>query len=348
MYRIYCAIHSRGQQEKDSQALAARIEGQSKAAAAANDKAFRAQIKETAMLDLAYREDELIFLRQIRVNLENSRLLVDQCKRREKLKKQLISTKHALHFERLQNPLAAVGFIDKLAEMEQQGMTAAQILERIPALAEAAGPPPPPPLPEDVYPALGLEPSDGGDGTGVEGVGGGAADISGMPSSKRAREGDDEEGLLGASPATTEGGSKRARRGHGPDGGFDSVPEHQQQQQQQQEFPPSAAAAAVAGVARPSRSGASGLSIERQRLMSSAEAQDINSKLPPKFKYVPVDLLGQPAADPRAAPKAGAAAAPGATAPAGTTPILGPSPAPSEGGGEGGRRALRSRDGSKE
>lgn len=342
LYRIYCAIHSRGQQEKDAQALAARIEGQSKAAIAANDKALRAQIRETAMLDLAYREDELIFLRQIRVNLENSRLLVDQCKRREKLKKQLVATKHALHAERLQNPLAAVGFLDKIAEMEQLGMTASQILERIPALAEAAGPPPPPPLPEDVYPGLGLTSVDA-----VKGADDGDGILPGVPSTgKRAREGEVEL-LSGASPATTDGGGKRARRGQGPDDDFigPEIQQQQQQEEEQQQYqkPPASAAAAGAGAARPSRSGASGLSIERQKLMSSAEAHDINSKLPPKFKYVPVDQLAtEPAQDPRATTMAGA----GVSVTVGDTPILGPSPAPSEGGGEAGR-ALRSRDGSR-
>jgi hypothetical protein len=341
MHRIYCAIHSRGQQEKDAQALAARIEGQSKAAAAANDKALRAQIRETSMLDLAYREDELIFLRQIRVNLENSRLLVDQCKRREKLKKQLVATKHALHAERLQNPLAAVGFLDKIAEMEHLGMTAGQVLERIPALAEAAGPPPPPPQPEDIYPALGIA-SAGVEDVPVEDAAKGDGDgiLSGAPGTigKRSRENEDEM-HLGASPATTDGGGKRARRGQGPDGAFDGPESQQKQEQQQQQDPP----AADADAAKPSRSGASGLSIERQRLMSFAEAHDINSKLPPKFKYVPVDQLAtEPAQDSKPPTTAGA----GTTANNTPTATVGPSPAPSENGGETGR-ALRSRDGSK-
>ncbi len=307
--------------------MAARIEGRSKAAAAANDKALRAQIKETAMLDLAYREDELIFLRQIRVNLENSRLLVDQCKRREKLKKLLVATKHALHRERLQNPLAAMGFISKIEEMEKAGMTAAQILEKIPALAEAAGPLPPPPALEVVYPALALEAAAAAGGGGGDTHAGLGAAPSGT---KRAREGDNEL-PPGASPATTDGGGKRARRGQGPDGSFDG-PEMEQQQHQEP---------GGGGAARPSRSGASGLSVERQRLMSSAEAHDINSRLPPKFKYIPVDQLATepPTEAPKAAPKAGA---PGAA----VTPVVGPSPSPSE-GGDGGRIRLRSRDGSK-
>jgi hypothetical protein len=76
-------------------------------------------------------------------------------------------------------------------------------------------------------------------------------------------------------------------------------------------------------------------------LMSSAEAHDINSRLPPKFKYIPVDQLATepPTEAPKAAPKAGA---PGAA----VTPVVGPSPSPSE-GGDGGRIRLRSRDGSK-
>lgn len=180
------------------------------------------------MLDLAYREDELIHLRQIRVNLENSRLLVDQCKRREKIKKQLISTKHALHAERLQNPLAAVGFLNKVAEMEQRGMTPGQILEAMPAIAEAAGPPPPPPLPEDVYPALALDSIDADAVMEDDQV---VATIPSGTTAKRAREG--EEDLIpggstvpGASPATTDGGgSKRARRGQGPESVFDGPPE---------------------------------------------------------------------------------------------------------------------------
>jgi len=302
---------------------------------------MRAQLRENALLDLAYREDELIFLRQIRVNMENSRLLVDQCKRREKLKKQLVATKNAVHAERLQNPLAAVRFLDKIAELEQLGMNAGQILERIPALAEAAGPPPPPPLPEDVNPALGLKSADVGDPVedaddGGDGIPPSAATATG----KRSREG--EDGMFpGASPATTDGGGKRARRGQGPDGAFESQQKQVQQQQQQEEHqdPPSSAAAAAA--VKPSRSGASGISIERQKLMSLAEAHVINSKLPPKFKYVPVDQLAtEPAQDPKPATVAGA----GATA--GNTPTVGPSPAPSEGGGDTGR-ALRSRDGSK-
>ena len=136
-YRVYCAIHSRGQQEKDVRLAATRIESEQRAAVVAQDKALRAQIRETSMFDLAVREEELVHLRGIRINLESCRVLVDQCKRREKLKKQLVLLKSSAHSERLQDPTAALSFLEQLKTMEAQGMTPGQQLNAFPALAAA-------------------------------------------------------------------------------------------------------------------------------------------------------------------------------------------------------------------
>ena len=399
-YRIYCAVHSKGQKEKDARLAAARVEDEIRAANAAHNKAAQAQLHGAAIASLDAEEQELNYLRSIRVNMESCRVLADQCKRREKLKRQLAAARPALHAERLQNPLAAVQFLDKLHELEEQGMPIPQQLEVLPALAAAAAavlqPPPPPPPPPAATPgapmAVGAVTADGGDTSGggrrsarnaskrhrgdgdqyntvipLHSVGGTAtaatnAQAYSGPIASPVPEGPIPAVSLGKTDNTEERGpAKRTRRGQP----LETIPKPTAV------VPPPATATATAAVpaapapvvpapvpvpsgeggapqpsSKPSRSG--GLSIERQRLMSSAEAKEINSRLPLKFKYVPVDQLTQVRGEEHGgAAGASARAARAAARAAGHSPT-GPSPAASGGGPfSDGIQTRRSRDPNK-
>lgn len=375
-YRIYCAIHSRGQKEKDARAAAARAEDEIRAATVAHTKAAQAQIRDAAIAALDAQEGELAHLRSVRVNMESCRVLADQCKRREKLKRQLAAARPALHAERLQNPTAAVQFLDKLHEMEEQGLTLGQQLEALPALAAAAAAVGPLPLTAAATPgAMALGTAEGGDTSG-----GGRRSM--RNASKRQREAEVQGTTLVSPPAplvivptapppppqlpsktptpavsvgnTVDGGgpSKRPRRGQPivEPAAVEPVP-----------APSAATTTATAppppppqSVPKPTRSGAAAApAIERQRLMSSSEAKDINSKLPPKFKYVPVDQLhhqvkSEEQGTTGSSARAARAAAREAALAAGHTPTS-PSPSPSEAAPSAGHtfaegRQTRSRD----
>ena len=263
LYRIYCAIHSRGQQEKDARAAMVRVEGEHRAAVAAHDKAARAAQREHAMIQLAMREEELGVLRSIRFNMESSRVLADQCKRRERMKRQLVMLQPSLHQERLQDPQAALEFFDRLKELEVgRGMTPGQQLIEITGVGVGGGHPY---EPSEALPSVSPIPLNVVQSQQV-------GNVQQLPSPSAA----------GPVATTDLGGGS----GNVPSGGNDDS------------AGPSAKRIKLAAPAPApppplpaSPSSTQAAMIERQKIMSSAEANDINSKLPPKFKYVPADQL---------------------------------------------------------
>jgi len=124
-------VHSKGQQEKDSRATAAAMENEQRAAAAAHDKAAREEAKRVAYEAFEGLDEDLRRMNALRVNLESCRMLLDLCKRREKLKKQFIVASAAAHAERLQDPVAALEFLEKLKGLDEMGLTPAEQLEVI-------------------------------------------------------------------------------------------------------------------------------------------------------------------------------------------------------------------------
>lgn len=100
LHRIYCAVHSPAQRERDAQAAAELAEGQAKEYA----KLQKEEDRRVAIADLNAREEELSALRTIRTNMEQCRLLLDQCKRREKLKKQLAVVNSDFYRSKLWKP----------------------------------------------------------------------------------------------------------------------------------------------------------------------------------------------------------------------------------------------------
>ena len=155
-YRIYCAVHSRGQQEKDARAAADAAAGHNKALTAAQDRAAREEARQIDIAILAGREEELMTMSALRVNFESVRMLLDQTKRREKLKKQLVVAEAAARAERLQNPAAALAFLERLKTLAAAGLPPAQQAAEVFGGAAAA------PAPAALAPAAGVAVVPGG------------------------------------------------------------------------------------------------------------------------------------------------------------------------------------------
>lgn len=275
------------------------MEGQQRAAAAAQDKAARVALRQAALEALAIQEEEYAQLKGIRVNMELVRVLLDQCKRRERLKRQAAMTAAALHAERFQDPAAALSFLEKIKVLEAQGMTPGQqadllcsaastptaggvggedaMVEDEPQLqhlpdnnevikteptVQAATPP--------ILPAVAAE-----DPSGL------GSRRSARTTAKRQRDDRDEithslvdavtQSIRMTAPAAEAVPPKRSSRRGQPEPVVASVETD------------------------PSKSGgdatAKPVPIERRRLFSSAEAEAANRQLPPGLRYVPVDEL---------------------------------------------------------
>jgi len=136
-FKVYCAVHGPSQQERDLKQLASKVSQSGPAAAgggggfgggavgprrpgrppgagpggggrgrrpdplAPAKRALEGRLQERHMLDIA------------RVNLEQCRMLVDQCKRRERLKRQKIMLDKQIHKERMINPAESLEYLQR-------------------------------------------------------------------------------------------------------------------------------------------------------------------------------------------------------------------------------------------
>jgi hypothetical protein len=146
-HRIYCSLHSKEEQEKDSMELAMILSGTAKpkppplpAAAPpppppqqpkATKRKAEDDTKKKELAALATMEFDYSKLQALRVNFEVLRVLLDQCKRREKVKKQLIQISMDLFKERLEDPSEALEFVKKLESLSQKGLSPSDILVEI-------------------------------------------------------------------------------------------------------------------------------------------------------------------------------------------------------------------------
>lgn len=125
-YKVYCAVHGPAQREKDQRVWAARAPmgaghqrrpGRPPGSGGGRGRGRhpRSSVSQPspALLALQAREDQRSMLNWARVNLESCRMLIDQCKRRERIKKQLLLIEKEVHAERMQNPDAAIAFLEK-------------------------------------------------------------------------------------------------------------------------------------------------------------------------------------------------------------------------------------------
>ncbi|EFN53262.1 hypothetical protein CHLNCDRAFT_58651 [Chlorella variabilis] len=129
-YRVYCALHSKAQKDRDERLLAERLE---KVAAAQQKegKAKAAERMSAAKQALAAQEGERYTMYTLRANLETCRMLIDVTKRRERLKKQLVTLQQQEWWQlRQQDPQAALAWLHhtqqrRRAEAEAAAATAA-------------------------------------------------------------------------------------------------------------------------------------------------------------------------------------------------------------------------------
>jgi len=254
------------------------MEGHQKPTTAAQEKAARNEQKQAALAALADKEAELQQMSSLRINLEHCRMLMDLCKRREKLKKQLAVATAAAYAERLQHPAQALEFMETLRQFETEGLTPGQQLELIfgadgmdsylmppPPVLQIA--PPPGQRSGRTTPRLmsGALPDED------EGSQGRVRRTTGPLTSKRQRGEAPEFPGLTHTPAVAPvdlGQAKRARRGG-------ATPP-----------PPGFADGAVGGASPP---------IQMAMMLNSHEAQKLNQQLPPKIKFVPSHTLLQQA-----------------------------------------------------
>jgi hypothetical protein len=89
------------------------------------------ELKKREMEALAMKEVEFSKLKAMRVNFESLRVLLDQCKRRERLKKLHSQSIYASFRERTQDPKMALGFIDEIQDLKNEGLSISGIIERI-------------------------------------------------------------------------------------------------------------------------------------------------------------------------------------------------------------------------
>lgn len=123
-HRVYCALHSKEQQEKDSKSLALALKTQDTKDTQKYSHNENFHLKEISAL--SDREYELSTLSAIRVNLEACRVLLDLCKRREKVKKHYHQACFAAQIERMKYPSEALAFMDTISTMKSQGMSYAE------------------------------------------------------------------------------------------------------------------------------------------------------------------------------------------------------------------------------
>ena len=134
LHRIYCAVHSPAQKERDARAAEMALEGQTKAL----EKLQREEERRVALADLTAREEQLSGLRSIRTNMEQCRLLLDQCKRRERLKRQLAVISSDLYKTRLNNPVKSLSLLEQIEKYQSIGMSPEEQLAALEAQTAGA------------------------------------------------------------------------------------------------------------------------------------------------------------------------------------------------------------------
>lgn len=296
--------------------------------------------KEEKMASLAIKESERQHLSLIRINFESCRVLVDLCKRRERLKKQHAVLKNQTHMERVQDPAAALEFLGKIKDMKEAGATQQQIIgalckepqEAFPEFIFDFGAPPAEPAAvlapaieaeppaavapvEVIEPVVAKQPAAPLAALAVPDVTltpasvpepGSAPPDAAAPlpmetSSPRVDDAPQDHG-------TGTRRSSRMKRGRdegeaGPGAGSPSPAAGGSMPPQAppvvgQPSSKKAKTAPNSGGKDSSKADAGDLAaVERQKLLSSSEAAQLNKKLPSGLKYVPVDKLPASVAD---------------------------------------------------
>ena len=123
-HRVYCAAHSKAEQDKDSMPVPPpmpvysspppqiKIQPKQKSAE---------EIRKDDLETLAMLEIDLSKMHALRVNFESLRVLLDQSKRREKLKKNYLQLCIDAFKERVQDPSLALDFIKKIDTLSKNG-----------------------------------------------------------------------------------------------------------------------------------------------------------------------------------------------------------------------------------
>ena len=130
-HRIYCSLHSKDEQEKDSKALALALTRQEQKKDKESRKKAAEELKKREIEALAMKEVDYSKLKALRVNFESLRVLLDQCKRRERLKKLHSQSIYASFRERMQDPKMALEYIDEIQDLKNEGLSISGIIERI-------------------------------------------------------------------------------------------------------------------------------------------------------------------------------------------------------------------------
>ncbi len=222
-HRIYCSKHSKAQQENDSVALAKALAGKSNTQTRINKRKMQEEQRRKELQDFSMLELDFAKMESMRVNFEALRVLLDQCKRREKLKRMHVQLQADTFKERLQDPEKAIQFVERINSLAGKGYTPDQIAA-------------------DVWPTeLGQNKLE---------------EKQQQPNKSR----------LG--PSSTPSMTTKPSTGNGTLYTLDDT---------------------RTNTGRPSRRVPS--TIEQQLVLKSAEAEELNKKLPPGIKYVPASQL---------------------------------------------------------
>lgn len=133
-HRVYCAAHSRAEKDKDSMAVSLNVPVSSEPVVKQPKPTKRKTVEEFRKKDLealSALEIDLSKMQALRVNFESLRVLLDQRKRREKIKKNYLQLCIDTFRERLQNPPLALDFIQKLETMYAKGYNHSQVLSEL-------------------------------------------------------------------------------------------------------------------------------------------------------------------------------------------------------------------------
>jgi hypothetical protein len=113
--KIFCAMHGRAEQERDSVMLAKRLAGIVPKMTKVAQRRSLEESRKKDMITLQALEAELFKLHALRVNFEQLRSLLDLCKKREKLaKSHAIALRDCFYLERMRNPQTALELLDKI------------------------------------------------------------------------------------------------------------------------------------------------------------------------------------------------------------------------------------------
>lgn len=306
-YRIYCPMHSKAQREKDRLAyITAQHDMQNAASKNAKKKAEEVQ-RQLVIDQIRSREAERNVLASIRDQTERLRVLLDQCKRREKLKKQLIQATSIAHAERMTYPEEALQFLGKMDVLEKKGLSPEHIMQQIMDLnvimdgtitAAAATVPMtqqhpgiPSATPSSAHnPNISNKHIDGGVAVPIQQIGSiSVPDFTGPTLLEQRRAHGEIDTSIGGVPV-----SSPAVTAVKAVSGGSSIPSTKRKRDTaaEQGAPMSVPALAVQQVKKQRSTGhADHEVIERQKVMSSAEAAEWNKKFPPEIRYVLADQL---------------------------------------------------------